>query len=58
MKKRVDSFFVHLELIIMAALVLIPIVWIVLSAFNPGNGLATTSLIPKALTLDNFRNLF
>lgn len=58
MRKRVDSFFVHLELIIMAALVLIPIVWIVLSAFNPGNGLATTSLIPKALTLDNFRNLF
>ena len=58
MKKRVDSFFVHLELVLMSALVLIPIVWIVLSAFNPGNGLATTSLLPKTLTLDNFRHLF
>ncbi len=58
MKKKVDSFFVHLELVIMAGIVLIPIIWIVLSAFNPGNGLASASLIPKALTLDNFRRLF
>ncbi len=58
MKKRMDSFFVHLELVLMSVLVLIPIVWIVLAAFNPGNGLATTSLLPKTLTLDNFRRLF
>ena len=58
MKKKVNSFLVHLELVLMAALVLVPIVWIVLSAFNPGNGLATSSLVPKALTLNNFHRLF
>jgi len=58
MKNKIYSFLVHLELIIMAILVLVPIIWIVLSAFNPGNGLATSSLIPKSLTLDNFRRLF
>ncbi|HCM23956.1 MAG TPA: sugar ABC transporter permease, partial [Ruminococcaceae bacterium] len=58
MKNKVNSFFVHLELVVMALLVLIPIVWIVLSAFNPGNGLATSSLVPKSLTLKNFSRLF
>ncbi|CDZ24373.1 ABC transporter permease [[Clostridium] cellulosi] len=58
MKNKIYSFLVHLELIIMAILVLVPIIWIVLSAFNPGNGLATSSLIPQSLTLDNFRRLF
>jgi arabinogalactan oligomer/maltooligosaccharide transport system permease protein len=53
-----NSFLVHLELIVMAILVLVPIVWIVLSAFNPGNSLVTSSLLPKSLTLDNFRRLF
>jgi arabinogalactan oligomer/maltooligosaccharide transport system permease protein len=58
MKKAMNSFLVHLELIVMAILVLVPIVWIVLSAFNPGNSLVTSSLLPKSLTLDNFRRLF
>lgn len=58
MKKTLNSILVHLELILMAAVVLVPIVWIVLSSFNPGNGLATSSLIPRTLTLENFRRLF
>ena len=58
MKKTVNWILVHLELVFMALIVLIPIVWIVLSAFNPGNSLATATLIPKTLTIDNFRRLF
>src|SRR5512138_2747408 len=58
MKKRINSFLVHLELIVVALLVLIPIVWIVLSSFNPGDSLASSSLIPKKFTLDNYERLF
>lgn len=58
MKKKVNSFFVHFELIVVALLVLIPIFWIVLSSFNPGNGLASSTLIPKRLTIDNYVRLF
>jgi arabinogalactan oligomer/maltooligosaccharide transport system permease protein len=58
MRKKVNSFFVHLELIIVALLVLIPIFWIVLSSFNQGNGLASATLIPKKLTIDNYVRLF
>lgn len=58
MGKKVNSFLVHLELIVMSLIVLVPIVWIVLSAFNQGNGLATSSLIPKQLTFNNFIRLF
>ncbi len=58
MRKKVNSFFVHFELIIVALLVLIPIFWIVLSSFNQGNGLASATLIPKKLTIDNYVRLF
>ncbi|MVB12505.1 Maltose transport system permease protein MalG [Caprobacter fermentans] len=58
MKKKINSFFVHLELIMVALFVLIPILWIVLSSFNPGDSLASSSLIPKKLTLYNYARLF
>ncbi|MVB11610.1 Maltose transport system permease protein MalG [Caprobacter fermentans] len=58
MKKRINSFLVHLELIVVALLVLIPILWIVISSFNPGDSLASSSLIPKKFTLSNYVRLF
>ncbi len=58
MSKKITSFWVHLELIVVSLLVLIPICWIVLSSFNKGNGLASSTFIPKALTLDNYTRLF
>ena len=58
MKKKLASFFIHLELVVVALFVLVPIVWIVASSFNVGNSLATASLIPKQLTFDNYVRLF
>ena len=49
---------VHLELIAVALFVIVPIFWIIISSFNKGNGLASATLIPKELTLDNYKNLF
>ncbi|WP_230406904.1 sugar ABC transporter permease [Blautia liquoris] len=49
---------VHLELIGVALFVIVPIFWIIISSFNQGNGLASATLIPKELTLDNYKNLF
>lgn len=58
MKKKVSSFFIHLELIVVALFVIIPIFWIVISSFNKGNGLASSSFIPKEFTLNNYVRLF
>lgn len=58
MKKKISSFLVHLELILVALFVLLPIVWIVTSSFQVGNGLASATLIPKELTIHNYVRLF
>lgn len=56
MKKKVTSFLIHAELILMSLIVLIPVVWIILSAFQKGNGLGQISF--GDLSLNNFRRLF
>lgn len=58
MSKRIKGILVNLELIITSLLVLVPVCWIVMSSFNEGKGLATSSLIPKKFTLDNYVRLF
>ncbi len=58
MKKALYTALVQLELTVVALLVLIPIFWIVLSSFNMGNGLASSSFIPRQLTLNNYVRLF
>ncbi len=58
MKKRLKAILINLELIVISLIVIIPVIWIVMSSFNNGTGLATSSLIPKKLTLDNYRRLF
>lgn len=58
MKKKISSFLIHLELIIVAVFVLVPILWIVTSSFNKGDGLASSGLIPKTFTLHNYARLF
>ncbi len=58
MKRKINWLLVHLELFVVALLVILPIFWIILSSFNEGNGLASASLIPKELTWDNYRRLF
>lgn len=58
LKKKITWLLIHLELIIVALFVILPIFWIIISSFNKGNGLASATLIPKELTLDNYRRLF
>lgn len=58
MKKSWKAFLVNLELILVCLIVIIPVIWIVMSSFNEGKGLMSSSLLPKKLTLDNYFNLF
>lgn len=58
MSKKLSSFLVHLELIVMVLIVLIPIAWIVLSSFNDGNSLASSTFIPEKFTVNNYLRLF
>ena len=37
---------------------LFPVLWILSASFNPSNTLATSSLIPSSVGLDNYRQLF
>lgn len=57
-KRRIKTLLVHMELILISLIVLIPVVWIVMSSFQAGNSLSTTSFMPKQLTIDNYKDLF
>lgn len=48
----------HLFAIVAAVFSLYPVVWIVSAAFNANNSLASSTLIPTNMTLDNFRDVF
>ena len=56
MKKKIVAVLVNAELVFMSLIVLIPVVWIILSAFQSGNALGNISL--SGLTLNNFHRLF
>lgn len=58
MRKKIVPALIYLELILVSLAVLMVVVWIVMSSFNQGDSLATTSLIPEKLTFDNYVNLF
>jgi arabinogalactan oligomer/maltooligosaccharide transport system permease protein len=58
MKRRMKAILVNLELIIVSLIVIVPVIWIVMSSFNEGIGLATSSLIPKKMTFGNYVRLF
>lgn len=57
-KKYIISTFLNLELILVSLIVLIPIFWIVISSFNASSGLASATLIPEKLTVNNYVKLF
>ncbi len=56
--RKLKAVLINLELILVCICVIVPISWIVLSSFNKGSGLATTSLIPKHFTINNYIRLF
>jgi arabinogalactan oligomer/maltooligosaccharide transport system permease protein len=60
-KKRAgfaDTWWRHLVALIGVVIALFPVAYIVSAAFNGDNSLSGSSLIPRQLTLDNFRSLF
>jgi arabinogalactan oligomer/maltooligosaccharide transport system permease protein len=58
MNRRVKAFLINLELIVVCLIVVIPVVWIVMSSFNEGKGLMSSTLLPKKITARNYVNLF
>lgn len=59
MKRRLKSVLKHAAAMLALAFALLPILWVLSSAFNPRNTLSgQTSLIPSELSVENFRLLF
>lgn len=57
MKKKITVFLLHSELIIISLIVLVPVIWIILSSFQPGSGPPVTIDL-RRLTFDNYSRLF
>lgn len=58
MKRRIKAFLVNFELALVSLIVIIPVIWIVMSSFNVGEGLmSSTAIIPKKLTLNHYVSL-
>lgn len=48
----------YLEIIVVAIIVLVPVLWIIGTSFDNSSSLATSSIIPKNPTLNNYKRLF
>jgi arabinogalactan oligomer/maltooligosaccharide transport system permease protein len=57
-KKILTGILVYLELIIVAALVLYPLLWVIGSSINPVNGITRGTIIPANPTIANYLRLF
>lgn len=57
LRKTVRIVLLHGELLVVAAVVIYPLVWIIGSSFGPTKGLASASAIPDGATLRNYREL-
>ena len=45
-------------LITYSLIVLVPVIWIVMSSFQPGSSLFSSSILPKGFTLQHYKDLF
>lgn len=57
-RSRVVSALIHLELFVVAVVVIFPLLWIVGSSLGPSGGLASATPIPDEASLANFVTLF
>ena len=57
-KKRISAVLIHLELLIVAIVVIYPLLWVVGSALNESSGISRSSIIPEKISLENFKKLF
>ncbi|GAA2146704.1 sugar ABC transporter permease [Glycomyces algeriensis] len=49
---------IHLELVLVAAVVIFPLLWVVGASLSPGDGLGEVSPFPSEATVDHYVNLF
>lgn len=57
-KKNIMNIMVHLLLGVLSFIWVLPILWIVLISFREEKGSYVSTILPKALTLDNYKKLF
>ena len=57
-KKKIQSFFLHMLLTILALIWLVPIFWLLLSSFREEKGATVSYIWPKHFTFDNYVRLF
>ena len=58
MKKQVRFVLRHVVLLLLAAIWLVPIVWLVVTSFSGYNGINTAHFFPQTWSLDNYITLF
>lgn len=58
MKHPIRDFFKHVLLVILAVIWLIPILWLLVTAFSGYKGINTAHFFPSTWSLDNFKQLF
>ncbi len=58
MKKKLDTVFTHVLLAVLSIIWLVPIIWLVFTAFGTKQGINIAHFFPESYTLDNFINLF
>ena len=58
LKDRMITGAMYLEIIVVALIVLVPVLWIIGTSFDNSSSLATSSIIPKHPTLNNYKKLF
>ena len=57
-KKKIQNFFVHCGLAILAFFWILPIVWVILTSFRAGKGSYSGSFIPESCNIKNNNPLF
>lgn len=58
LKDKLVRMLIYIVLVMGTITSVYPILWIILSSFNPGTALYSSTLIPKKLTLDHYTELF
>jgi arabinogalactan oligomer/maltooligosaccharide transport system permease protein len=57
-RDKLASAAIHLELLVVAVIVIFPLMWVVGASFSPGTGLANATPIPVDATIEHYVSLF
>ncbi|MBP9597425.1 MAG: hypothetical protein KBE24_11690, partial [Fusobacteriaceae bacterium] len=56
--KFIENFLVYALLVIIAAVIILPILWIILSSLQKGTSLYSSTFIPTTFTFEHYKTLF